>query len=41
MNFKTSTLVLLAALGLKANAQLTYTQATNGLSTVTFDLGFT
>ncbi len=41
MNFKTSTLVLLATLGLRANAQLTYTQATNGLSTVTFDIGFT
>lgn len=41
MNFKTSTLVLLAALGYQANAQLTYTQATSGLSAVTFEIGFT
>jgi len=41
MNLKTSTLVLLAALGFKANAQLNYTQATAGLSAVTFEIGFT
>lgn len=42
MKSKLSTLVLLTALGLKANAQLNYTQVTSsGLTAVTFELGFT